>query len=60
MKIIMTGGGTGGHINPALQIANEIRKISPDTEISFVGTKRGIEHTLVPKQGYEIAKRRRF
>ncbi|MBQ3934568.1 MAG: undecaprenyldiphospho-muramoylpentapeptide beta-N-acetylglucosaminyltransferase [Clostridia bacterium] len=54
MKIIMTGGGTGGHINPALQIANEIRKISPDTEISFVGTKRGIEHTLVPKQGYEI------
>ena len=54
MKIIMTGGGTGGHVNPALQIANEVKKRIPDAEISFVGTKRGIESTLVPKQGYEI------
>ena len=54
MRVIMTGGGTGGHVNPALQIANEIRKQVPDAVITFVGTKRGIESTLVPKAGYEI------
>jgi len=50
----MTGGGTGGHVNPALQIAREIRRQIPDAEISFVGTRRGIESTLVPKAGFEI------
>lgn len=50
----MTGGGTGGHVNPALNIAHEIKKIIPEAEISFVGTKRGIESNLVPKAGYEI------
>ena len=50
----MTGGGTGGHVNPALQIANEVKRRVPGAEISFVGTKRGIESTLVPKQGYDI------
>ena len=54
MKIVFTGGGTGGHVNPALNIAQAVRKQVPDAEISFVGTKRGIESTLVPKAGYEI------
>ena len=54
MKVVLSGGGTGGHVNPALNIAKAIKKQDPAAEISFVGTKRGIESTLVPKAGYEI------
>ena len=54
MKVVLSGGGTGGHVNPALNIAKAIKKQDPTAEISFVGTKRGIESTLVPKAGYEI------
>ncbi|MCQ2456456.1 MAG: undecaprenyldiphospho-muramoylpentapeptide beta-N-acetylglucosaminyltransferase [Clostridia bacterium] len=54
MRVIMTGGGTGGHVNPALAIADTIKKYEPDSEIIFVGTKRGIENKLVPARGYEL------
>ncbi len=54
MKIILCGGGTSGHVNPALNIAATIKKRIPDAEIMFIGTKRGIESTLVPKNGYPI------
>ncbi len=54
MKIIMCGGGTSGHVNPALNIAKTIKNRLPDTEIMFIGTKRGIESSLVPKAGYKI------
>lgn len=54
IQIVLSGGGTGGHVNPALQIAEAVRKQMPDARISFVGTRRGIESTLVPKAGYEI------
>ena len=54
MKVVLSGGGTGGHVNPALNIAKAIKKQDPQAEISFVGTKRGIESTLVPKAGYQI------
>ena len=54
MRVIMTGGGTGGHIYPAIAIADEIKKRYPDAEILFVGAERGLEKTLVPKRGYEI------
>ena len=40
MKVIMTGGGTGGHIYPAIAIADKIKEKQPDAEILFVGTKR--------------------
>ncbi len=50
----MTGGGTAGHINPALAIASTIKKNIPDAEIEFVGTKRGLENTLVTKEGYKL------
>ena len=43
MKVIMTGGGTGGHIYPAIAIADEIKSRHPDAEIIFVGTERGME-----------------
>lgn len=54
MRVLMTGGGTGGHVNPALAIAEIIKTNEPDSEIAFVGTERGIENTLVPKAGYEL------
>ena len=54
MRVLITGGGTGGHVNPALAIAEIIKINQPDSEIAFVGTKRGIENTLVPKAGYKL------
>lgn len=54
MRVLMTGGGTGGHVNPALAISNTIRDNIPGSEIVFVGTERGLENTLVPKAGYEL------
>lgn len=54
MRVLMTCGGTGGHINPAIAIASTIKNNIPDTEILFVGTKRGKEEELVSREGYEI------
>ena len=50
----MTGGGTGGHVNPALAIADTIRQNEPDSEIIFVGTRHGKETELVPRAGYRL------
>lgn len=54
MKVLMTGGGTGGHVYPALAIADTIKRHEPDSEIAFVGTSHGIENKLVPKAGYPL------
>ncbi|MBR3997823.1 MAG: UDP-N-acetylglucosamine--N-acetylmuramyl-(pentapeptide) pyrophosphoryl-undecaprenol N-acetylglucosamine transferase [Clostridia bacterium] len=54
MRVLMTGGGTGGHVNPALAIANTIKTNDPDAVIEYVGTKKGIENKLVPKAGYKL------
>ena len=54
MKVIMTCGGTGGHIYPAIAIADKIKEHNPDAEILFIGTKKGMENRLVPQAGYEI------
>ena len=54
MRIIISGGGTGGHIYPALTIADTIQKIAPEAEIRFVGTTHGLEKDLVPRAGYPI------
>ncbi|MGI6737443.1 MAG: undecaprenyldiphospho-muramoylpentapeptide beta-N-acetylglucosaminyltransferase [Anaerovoracaceae bacterium] len=55
MRVIMTGGGTGGHIYPAIAIADKIRDRGDDhTEILFVGTEHGLERELVPARGYPI------
>ncbi|SNX52788.1 undecaprenyldiphospho-muramoylpentapeptide beta-N-acetylglucosaminyltransferase [Thermoanaerobacterium sp. RBIITD] len=54
MKYLMTGGGTGGHIYPAIAIANEIRRNENDADILFVGTEKGLEKELVPKSGYVL------
>jgi len=54
LKILLAGGGTAGHINPALAIAGYIKEKEPSSEILFVGTKKGMESSLVPKSGYTI------
>lgn len=54
MRVIMTCGGTGGHIYPAVAIADEIKRREPDSDILFVGSQIGLEKDLVPKSGYEI------
>ena len=54
MRVLMTGGGTGGHINPALAIAKTILQEEPNSEIAFVGTARGMENRLVPKEGFKL------
>ncbi|MBP5269633.1 MAG: undecaprenyldiphospho-muramoylpentapeptide beta-N-acetylglucosaminyltransferase [Clostridia bacterium] len=54
MRILITGGGTGGHVNPAIAVADSIKKRDPDAEIAFVGTSRGIENKLVPAAGYPL------
>ncbi|HZK33092.1 MAG TPA: undecaprenyldiphospho-muramoylpentapeptide beta-N-acetylglucosaminyltransferase [Tissierellaceae bacterium] len=54
MKYLITGGGTGGHIYPALAIANEIKANEKDAEILYVGTEEGLESELVPKAGFEF------
>lgn len=54
MRVLLTGGGTAGHINPAVAIAKYIKEMEPESEFLFVGTERGLEKTLVPKEGFEI------
>ena len=53
-KFILSGGGTGGHIYPAIAIANELKSRFPDAEILFVGAKDKMEMQKVPQAGYEI------
>ena len=53
MRVILAGGGTGGHVIPALAIANELQK-NYDAELLFIGTGRGIENRLVPAAGYPL------
>ncbi len=54
MKILFAGGGTAGHINPALAIANYIKEQKADTEVRFVGTAEGLEASLIPHSGYAL------
>lgn len=54
MKVLLAGGGTAGHINPAIAIANTIREHDKNAEIAFIGTKKGMENRLVANAGYEI------
>ncbi len=54
MRVLVSGGGTGGHINPALAIADRIKKDNPDAIIEYVGTQKGMESVLVAKAGLKI------
>ena len=54
LKIIISGGGTGGHIFPAVSIANALKEINPEVEILFVGAEGKMEMEKVPAAGYKI------
>lgn len=54
MKVIIAAAGTGGHINPGIAIANEIKNHYPSADITFIGTPRGLENDLVPRAGYKL------
>ena len=54
MRVLVTSAGTGGHINPAIAIANKIKNENKDCEILFIGRKEGMEHDLITKAGYDI------
>lgn len=53
-RILLAGGGTGGHIYPALAIADELKLRLPDAKIHFAGTREGLESVIVPKAGYSF------
>ncbi len=55
MRIIISGGGTGGHIYPAITIAKAIAAMMQPCEILFVGTRQGLEADIVPKEGFAFA-----
>ncbi len=55
MRALITGGGTGGHINPALAIASIIKEHEPDSQFLFAGTPFGMEAKLIPEAGYDFA-----
>lgn len=54
IRVIISGGGTGGHIFPAVSIANKLKELNPDTEILFVGAEGKMEMEKVPAEGYRI------
>ena len=56
MKLLLAGGGTAGHINPALAIAGYVCQREPATQILYVGAKGGMEERLVPQAGYDFEK----
>ena len=53
-RILFAGGGTAGHVEPALAVAREWRAQNPDSQITFIGTREGLESRLVPDAGFEI------
>ena len=55
MKVLLTGGGTAGHINPALAVAGHLKEKEPDVEILYVGNRGGMEERLVGRAGYKMA-----
>lgn len=54
MNIVLAGGGTAGHIEPALNLADQLKAIDPSLNITVLGTARGLEVDLVPARGYQL------
>ncbi len=54
MRIVIAGGGTGGHLFPGIAVAEEFLRRDPQNRAIFIGTKRGIEHRLLGPLGYEL------
>ncbi|MFA6982962.1 MAG: glycosyltransferase, partial [Sedimentibacter sp.] len=54
MRVLITGGGTGGHINPALAIAQKVKNEAPSDAVLYVGSRNSLESELIPKEGFEF------
>ena len=54
MKVMISGGGTGGHVYPGIAVAEELKRRNPDAEIVFVGNRRGLEAVVVPEAGFRV------
>lgn len=54
LKVLLSGGGTGGHIYPALALADRLKEINNQVEFLYIGTERGLESTVVPNAGYDF------
>ncbi|KIL34651.1 UDP-diphospho-muramoylpentapeptide beta-N-acetylglucosaminyltransferase [Cohnella kolymensis] len=54
MRVVLTGGGTGGHIYPALAIGREVSERQPDSSLLYIGTRRGLESRIVPQHGIDF------
>lgn len=54
MRVLIAGGGTGGHVYPGIALARELKRRDPATQVSFVGTAKGIEARVVPREGFEL------
>src|SRR3954447_5629480 len=54
LRIVIAGGGTGGHLYPGIAVARELLSRRPDAQISFAGTARGIESRVVPREGFPL------
>ncbi len=54
MRVVITGGGTGGHLFPGIAVADELRKRDRKMDIVFIGTEKGLESRVIPREGYPI------
>jgi UDP-N-acetylglucosamine--N-acetylmuramyl-(pentapeptide) pyrophosphoryl-undecaprenol N-acetylglucosamine transferase len=54
LRVVIAGGGTGGHLYPGIAVAREVRRREPDAIVTFAGTERGIENRVVPREGFEL------
>jgi len=54
LRIVIAGGGTGGHLYPGIAVAREVLRREPGATITFAGTARGIESRVIPKEGFQL------
>src|SRR5688500_2860056 len=54
MRLVIAGGGTGGHLYPGIAVAREVLRRQPDATITFAGTARGLESRVIPKEGFVL------
>jgi UDP-N-acetylglucosamine--N-acetylmuramyl-(pentapeptide) pyrophosphoryl-undecaprenol N-acetylglucosamine transferase len=54
LRIVVAGGGTGGHLYPGIAVAREVLRREPGATVTFAGTARGIESRVVPKEGFQL------
>src|SRR5262245_64564345 len=54
LRVVVAGGGTGGHLYPGIAIARELLARQPDAAVTFAGTARGIESKVLPREGFEL------